>query len=62
MQLDAWTTDGNAADKARRKRLFTGYAVGAVTVTAALTLITLTAHGQVFEAEETIDVRWSKRR
>lgn len=56
MQLDAWTTDGNASDKARRKRLFTGYAVGAVTVTAALFFITLTAHGQVFEAEETIDV------
>jgi protein TonB len=56
MQLDAWTTNGNAADKARRKRLSIGYAVGAVTVTAALSFITLTAHGQVFEAEETIDV------
>lgn len=55
MQLDAWTT-GNAADTARRKRLSIGYAVGAVTVTAALSFITLTAHGQVFEADETIDV------
>ncbi|MFO0568816.1 MAG: TonB family protein [Polyangiaceae bacterium] len=56
MQLDAWTTSGDASDKARRKRLSIGYAVGAATVTAALSLITLTAHGQVFQAEETIDV------
>lgn len=56
MQLDAWTTSGDASDKARRKRLSIGYAVGAVTVTAALSFITLTAHGQVFIAEETLDV------
>jgi periplasmic protein TonB len=56
MQLDAWTTSANATDKARRKRLTIGYAVGAITVTATLSLITLTAHGQVFEAEETLDV------
>ncbi len=56
MQLDAWTMSINATDKARRKRLTIGYAVGAATVATALTLITLTAHGQVFEAEETLDV------
>ena len=56
MQLDAWTTTGNAADAARRKRLTIGYAIGAVTVAAGLSFITFSAHGQVFEQEETIDV------
>jgi len=56
MQLDAWTTNGDPSDKARRKRLTIGYAVGAVGVTAALSFVTLTAHGQVFEVEETLDV------
>jgi protein TonB len=56
MQLDAWTSSKNPADAARRKRLTIGYAVGAVTVGAALSFITYSAHGQVFEQEETIDV------
>lgn len=56
MQLDAWTSSGNTADAARRKRLTIGYAVGAATVAVALSFITFSAHGQVFEQEETIDV------
>jgi protein TonB len=56
MQLDAWTTSGNPADAARRKRLTIGYVVGALTVGTALSFITYSAHGQVFEQDETIDV------
>ena len=56
MQLDAWTTTGNASDAARRKRLTIGYAIGAVTVATGLSFITFSAHGQAFEQEETIDV------
>ncbi|MEZ4221296.1 MAG: energy transducer TonB [Polyangiaceae bacterium] len=55
MKLDAWTT-GETVDAARRKRLTVGYAVGAVTVAVALTFVTYSAHGQAFEADDTLDV------
>ena len=59
MDLDAWTTE-NTVDTARRKRLTMGYAVGAVTVMAALSFITYNAHGKVFEPDDTIDVDLAK--
>ncbi len=59
MELDAWTTE-NTADTARRKRLTIGYVVGAVTVAVALSFVTYSAHGQVFEPEDTIDVDLAK--
>lgn len=59
MKLDAWT-ENDVADTARRKRLTLGYAIGAVTVGAALTFITYSAHGQAFTPEETIDVSLAK--
>ena len=56
MKLDAWTATSNPADTARRKRLTIGYAVGTAAVALALSFITYTAHGKVFEEEEFIDV------
>lgn len=60
MELDAWTSGPSPADAARRKRLTIGYVVGAVTVAAALSFVTYSAHGQVFEHEDTIDVDLAK--
>jgi protein TonB len=60
MKLDAWTATSNPADTARRKRLTIGYAVGTGTVALALTFITYTAHGKVFQEEDFIDVSLAK--
>ncbi len=60
MKLDDWTNQANPADAARRKRLTIGYLVGAGAVALGMSLITYSAHGRVFEQEETIDVSLAK--
>ena len=60
MKLDDWTNQANPADAARRKRLTIGYLVGAGAVALGMTFITYSAHGRVFEQEETIDVSLAK--
>ena len=60
MRLDEFTNQANPADAARRKRLTIGYLVGAGTVALAMSFITYSAQGRVFEAEETIDVSLAK--
>ena len=60
MKLDDWTNQANPADAARRKRLTIGYLVGAGTVALAMSLITYSAQGRVFEQEDTIDVSLAK--
>jgi hypothetical protein len=56
MKLDAWTETGDAADAARRKRLTFGYGIGALAVGLSLSFVSFSAHGQMFEQEETIEV------
>ena len=60
MKLDDWTQQANPADMARRKRLTIGYIIGAGTVALAMSLLTYSAHGRVFEEEDTIDVSLAK--
>jgi protein TonB len=60
MKLDDWTEQANPADAARRQRLTIGYLVGAGTVALAMSFLTYSAHGRVFEQEDTIDVSLAK--
>jgi len=60
MRLDEFTKQSNPADAARRKRLTIGYLVGAGAVALAMTFVTYSAQGRVFEEEETIDVSLAK--
>lgn len=56
MKLDAWTSQPSQTERVRRKRLTVGYAVGAGVMALLLSVVTYSAHGRVFEEDDTIDV------
>jgi protein TonB len=56
MKLDAWTSQPSQTERVRRKRLTVGYTVGAGVMALLLSVVTYSAHGRVFEDDDTIDV------